>query len=165
MRSLLQDAEISDLQLVARVKGRGETISRRESPYSNDLWAGYRGSRIALEGFAIIDRGDIPENAVTYQVLQADNTLSQLSSVGEYACARKKNDEMFGFIVSINEKFRHAMEILYEATFVDGEQSERCNSGTICKGSAGAAVEAIRILILDKIGYIGDTNWKNWFED
>ena len=131
--------ETGSAELLAHVAGLGD---RSSDP---DGWVGIRGSRRAIEGFAILHFPAYPSAQLTYQAVLKDGSLSGAVGIGGYCGTRGKNMPIYGLRLSAGLG-DGAGNYVCEAQFVDGSQSGPVPPDTVCRAGSGAALEAFRVV-------------------
>jgi Flp pilus assembly protein TadD len=131
------------IDVVAHIQNQGDTISNLEG------WAGTPGSKLAVEGFTILESPASLAAGFTCQAVLADMSLAAPVGVGDFCGTRGENMPLYGFRVSIDAKAVANLEVACEAWFLDGEHIGPVPAGTMCKAKSPAPLEAFRILFAD----------------
>jgi hypothetical protein len=126
-------------KIVAHIEHTGDTDSEP------DGWAGKRGSGLAIEGFSILLKDDLP--GFSYQTVGPDGALSEPVQLGDYCGTRGKARPVFGLRLCIGVDFADAFDVTYEAQFVDGSRIGPLLAPIVCLAPSKAALEAFRVTI------------------
>jgi hypothetical protein len=114
-------------------------------------WAGERGSALAIEGVAIELAAGMQARGFTYRAITAGNVETPVAYSGEYCGTRGKNMPLTGFCIDADEAAAAALDITYEAEFVDGTRIGPVGPGTMCRTASGRPLEALRVSIAQRI--------------
>jgi hypothetical protein len=131
--------------MVAHIQNRGD----RRNAIGD--WAGEPGSKLALEGVAIELAGELPARGFTYRAMTAGGVETVAAYSGEYCGTRGKNMPLKGFCIDADTPTAAALEITYEAQFLDGTRIGPVAPGTMCQAPSGQPIEALRVTITRRI--------------
>lgn len=126
----------------AHLQTRGDTES------TPDGWVGVPGSKLAIEGVTVsIEPRDWSDH-LTCQLVRRDGSLSEPVRAGLYCGTRGQNAPVHGILLRADGPLMTDYSILVEACFLDGSRSGPIPAGTIVQSKSGAALEALRIVLV-----------------
>jgi hypothetical protein len=129
------------IETLAHIQNKGDTVSDAQG------WAGMPGSKLAVEGFAILKSPAALDCGFICQAVLADMSLSAPVAMGEYSGTRGENTPLHGLRICTHAQAAKQPVVTFEAWFVDGEHVGPLPAGAVCTARSKAALEAFRIVI------------------
>ena len=124
--------------LMGHIQNRGDTQA------GPDGWLGRPGSVLAIEGLQISFGRSVP-SGVSYQVLLADERLSEPVQAGLYCGSRGRGVPLLGFRLLADAVPDAAYSMRAEAHFRDGSRCEPAGPGVILRSPTLSPLTALRV--------------------
>ena len=108
-------------------------------------WAGTRGSKSWIEGFALRPREGVTPEDIEYQAVLGRGWLSPWVEGGKFCGSRGMALPLLGIRIRLKGAAAKNWHCTYEATFVDGSTAGPVAGEEACEAESLAALEAIRV--------------------
>jgi hypothetical protein len=135
-------APAPSLDILVHVSGIGDVRG------STTDWAGRRGTGKAIEGLQLLPGSGFTAEDFAVQVVLHDKALSDWVAADTYCGTRGRSQVLRGFAIRLAGAAAASHVLYYSATFVDGSEVGPLPSGEVCRAPSGAALEALRLLLL-----------------
>jgi len=130
--------------IVAHVQRNGDIPARIGE------WAGTRGSRLWMEGFAISPPEDVDPQDLEYQAVLGRGWLSPWVRGGEYCGSRGMALPILGLRIRLVGEAAEQFSAMYSATFTDGSSAGPAQNGEGCEVDSLAPLEAFVVSFREK---------------
>jgi len=108
-------------------------------------WAGTRGSKAWIEGFAVRPREGVAPEDIEYQAVLGRGWLSPWVEGGKFCGSRGMALPLLGIRIRLKGAAAKTWRCTYEASFVDGTTAGPVGAEETCETESLAALEALRV--------------------
>jgi hypothetical protein len=149
----------------ARSNGAGADAAPIDPPYvvahvqrTGDVgakigdWLGLRGSKLWIEGFAIVPPEGIPSEDIEYQAVLGRGWNSPWMEGGKFCGSRGMALPLLGIRARLKGDAAKTHQLRYAATFVDGTEAGPVAAGEACEADSLAALESLQVLLEPREG-------------
>ncbi len=133
-----------DLEMLAHVADRGDVR------VPNSTWAGWPGSGLHVEGFALFPGGNFDPNELAYRAILRNGSVSPWVTAGEYCGTRGQCLPILGFSVRLRGALAERFDCASSGTFLDGTALDPSPDPAYCIAASFAPLEAMRIVLRPK---------------
>ncbi len=127
--------------VTAHVQRRGDVGGRLGE------WIGERGSKLWIEGFAVVAPPELRPEDIEYQGVLGRGWLSPWSQGGQFCGSRRMALPILGIRVRLRGAAAGAFECSYSASFTDGSSVGPVSAGEPCESEALAPLEAFQVTL------------------
>ncbi|HTU52882.1 MAG TPA: hypothetical protein VMF62_02810 [Acetobacteraceae bacterium] len=127
--------------VTAHVQRRGDVGGRLGE------WVGERGSKLWIEGFAVLPPPGLRPEDIEYQGVLGRGWLSPWSQGGQFCGSRRMALPILGIRVRLRGAAVGAFECSYSASFTDGSSVGPVSAGEPCESEALAPLEAFQVTL------------------
>jgi hypothetical protein len=148
-----------------RSNGAGVNPGAIEAPYvvahvqrTGDIgakigdWLGTRGSKLWIEGFAILPPEGVSSEEVEYQAVLGRGWNSPWMEGGKFCGSRGMALPLLGVRARLKGNAAKTHTLRYAATFIDGTEVGPVEEGEACEAESLAALEALQVLLEPRAG-------------
>jgi hypothetical protein len=127
--------------VVAHVQRTGDVGGRMGD------WLGQPGSKLWIEGFAVMPPDDIAPDELEYQAVLGRGWNSPWMEGGKFCGSRGMALPLLGVRLRLKGEAARTHSLRYAASFVDGTRIGPVDSGESCEAESLAALEALQIML------------------
>lgn len=114
-------------------------------------WAGPRGQRLRIEGFKVVLPPGMPADALEYRAMAPGDKMTPWIASGTYCGSKGRGIPMTGLAIRVRGDLAQRYDVLYQASFFSGAQSETCRDGAACRSPQdNDPVDALRIKVVER---------------
>jgi hypothetical protein len=110
-------------------------------------WLGVRGSKLWIEGFAVLPPDGVSPEDLEYQAVLGRGWNSPWMEGGKFCGSRGMALPLLGIRLRLKGSAAKTHTLRYAASFVDGTEVGPVNQGEACESVSLAALEALQVLI------------------
>jgi hypothetical protein len=136
----------ADSEMVAHVQRTGDVAARISE------WVGVRGSKLWIEGFAMMPRSEIAPQDIEYQAVLGRGWMSPWMEGGTFCGSRGMALPLLGLKIRLKGAAAETHECSYSATFVDGTSVGPVLAGEACQAESLAGLEAFQLVLRRRDG-------------
>ena len=133
-----------DAEVAVHINRMGDVLARLGE------WAGERGSKRWVEGFALSPKTRVDLADIEYQAVLGRDWLSPWSEGGQYCGSRGMSLPLLGLRARLRGAAADEFELMLEATFVNGASIGPVAAGQACETADLAALEAFKLTIVPR---------------
>jgi hypothetical protein len=115
-------------------------------------WLGTRGSKLWIEGFAIVPPDDVAPEDLEYQAVLGRGWNSPWMEGGKFCGSRGMALPLLGVRVRLKGSAAKTHMLHYAASFIDGTEVGPVPEGESCEAESLAALEALQVLLEPRAG-------------
>src|SRR5271165_5339867 len=115
-------------------------------------WLGERGSKLWIEGFAVLPHDGIAAEEIEYQAVLGRGWNSPWMEGGKFCGSRGMALPLLGLRVRLKGKAAKTHTLRYAASFVDGTEVGPVNAGEACEAASLAALESFQVMMEPRAG-------------
>jgi hypothetical protein len=134
-------ATVEPPYVVAHVQRTGDVGARMGD------WLGTRGSKLWIEGFAIVPPKDVSPEDLEYQAVLGRGWNSPWMEGGKFCGSRGMALPLLGVRARLKGDAAKTHVLRYAATFVDGTEVGPVKEGEACEAESLAALEALQVML------------------
>jgi hypothetical protein len=138
-------AEPEAMALVAHVQRTGDVGGKLGD------WLGERGSKLWIEGFAVMPPNGIAPQDIEYQAVLGRGWDSPWMEGGKFCGSRGMALPLLGVRLRLKGDAARTHVLRYAASFVDGTEIGPVEAGESCETEGLAALEAIQVLLEPRV--------------
>jgi hypothetical protein len=116
----------------------------------NGGWAGQPGSKLWIDGIAVLPPPDVATNDMAIRIIRYDGTESEWIEGGRFAGTRGNGHPILGFRLRLQGEAVSRCMCVYEASFTDGTRSGLCLAGELCSAASAVPIEALKVEFLTR---------------
>jgi hypothetical protein len=132
--------------VVAHVQRTGDMGARMGD------WLGTRGSKLWIEGFAIVPPNGMAPEDLEYQAVLGRGWNSPWMEGGKFCGSRGMALPLLGIRVRLKGDAAKTHVLSYAATFIDGTEVGPVKDGEACEAESLAALEAVQVTLDPRSG-------------
>jgi hypothetical protein len=131
---------------VAHVQRTGDVGARMGD------WLGTRGSKLWIEGFAIVPPKGVSPEELEYQAVLGRGWNSPWMEGGKFCGSRGMALPLLGVRARLKGAAAKTHVLRYAATFIDGTEVGPVKEGEACEAESLAALEALQVVLESRAG-------------
>jgi len=117
-------------------------------------WLGTRGSKLWIEGFAIVPPNGMAPEDLEYQAVLGRGWNSPWMEGGKFCGSRGMALPLLGIRVRLKGEAAKTHVLRYAATFIDGTEVGPVKEGEGCEAESLAALEAVQVILEPRSGAV-----------